>query len=100
MSGPPARASSAIAALRSAGSTVPGGLVGGGVDPARVGGGGEPLADRLRTVLEGVLLGGADVDRPPLRVADEVRVARVVGIAQDAPVARIEGGAEPEEDRG
>src|SRR5262249_52006251 len=46
-----------------------------------------------------VLFGDADVDRPALGVLDEVRIARVVGIAQHHLVAGIEKVAEQEQHR-
>ena len=59
----------------------------------------DPLADRLRTILEAVVLGDPHVDGRALGVADEVRVAGVVRIAQDDLVGRIEKVAEDEEHR-
>ena len=60
---------------------------------------GEPLADRLGPVLEAVFLGHPDVDRSSVGVSDEVRVARVIRVAQHDLVAGIEQVAEEEQHR-
>ena len=74
--------------------------IGGRVDHDRPSSRADPILDRFGPVLEAVLFGDAHVDRLPLGVADEVRIARVVGIAQDHLVAGIQEVTEQEQHGG
>jgi len=76
------------------------GRIGGRVDHDGSGPRGDPFPDRLGPVLKAVLFGDAHVDRPPLGVLDEVRIARVVRIAQHDLVAGIQQMSEQQQHRG
>jgi hypothetical protein len=56
--------------------------------------------DRFGSILKAVLLRHPDVDRPALGIADEIRVTRVVRIAQDHLVARIQQVSEEQQHGG
>ena len=66
------------------------GGIGGRIDHDRSGPRADPALDRFGSILKAVLLRHADVDRLSLGVADEVRIARIVGIAQDDLVPGIQ----------
>src|SRR5437867_6635056 len=72
------------------------GWISGRVDHDRPGARAEPPPDRVGPILEPVFLSHSDVDRPSVCVPDEVRIARVVRIAQHDLVARIQEVAEEE----